>query len=166
LLIAGSDIPAGKAEEIPVTLCDVSATILDAVGARDAIEELQLPGASLLDLIASPPQDRAALSEMHSFCPNGVFMLRTRRHKYIHHVGAPPQLYDLEADPEELRDIAGDTANAATLRDMEARLRAMLDPEAVDARAKADQGRLIALHGGEAAIRGRERMAYTPPPAS
>ena len=74
---------------------------------------------------------------MHTNSPDGFFMLRTLRHKYVHYVGAPPQLFDLEADPEELHDLAGDPAHAALLREMEARLRAMLDPEAVDAEAEA-----------------------------
>lgn len=166
MLLAGPDVPAGAANATPVTLCDVAATILDAVGARDAISELGLPGASLLDLLAVPQPDRVALSEMHSFGPDGVFMLRTGRHKYIHHVHFPPQLYDLEADPEELHDLAGDPASAGLLRAMEQRLRGLLDPEAVDALAKADQAAMIARHGGEAVIRGRERMAYTPPPVA
>ena len=93
-------------------------------------------------------------------------MLRTPRWKYIHYVNAAPQLYDLVADPEELRDLAGDPAQAGVLAEMEARLRAMLDPAAVDDAAKQAQARMIAHHGGEAAIRAKERMAYTPPPAA
>jgi choline-sulfatase len=165
LILAGPDVPVGVCGT-PVTLCDLSATILDAVGARDAIAELGLPGGSLLDLAGAPVRDRAALSELHTYLPDGVFMLRTPRWKYVHYVGGPPQLFDLESDPEELRDLSGDAAHAPVLRDMEARLRATLNPEAVDAEAKAAQARMIAAHGGEAAVRARERAAYTPPPAA
>jgi choline-sulfatase len=163
MLIAGADVPRGVCAT-PVTLCDVSATILDAVGARDAIAELGLPGASLLDLAAQPTQDRAALSELHTYCPGGVFMLRTPRWKYVHYIGHAPQLFDMVSDPEELRDLSGDAAHAGVLRGMEARLRAMLDPEAVDAKAKRDQAAMIEKYGGEAVIRAKERAAYTPPP--
>jgi len=166
LIMAGPGVPKGSANGTPVTLCDVAATILDGLGARDAITTLDLPGTSLLDLAGRPDQDLAALSQLHTYCPDGVYMLRTRRHKYIHYVNAPPQLYDLEADPEELRDLAGDPAHAALLASLEARLRAMVDPEATDAAAKRDQAKMIARHGGEAAIRRKERMAYTPPPAA
>lgn len=166
LLIAGPDVPRGGNCPTPVTLCDVSATILDAVGARDAIAELDLPGASLLDLAAQPPQDRAALSQLHTYCPGGAFMIRTLRHKYVHYVGAPPQLFDLETDPEELHDLAADPASAALLQEMERRLRALVDPEATDSAARQSQAAMIAKHGGEAAIRQKERMAYTPPPVA
>jgi choline-sulfatase len=166
MIIAGPDVPGGAACPTPVTLLDLSATILDAVGAGDAIAELGLPGTSLLQLANAPPEDRAALSQLHTNTPDGFYMLRTLRHKYVHYVNAPPQLFDLEADPEELRDLAGDPAHASLLQQMEARLRAMLDPEAVDAEAKAAQAVMMERHGGEAAIRGRERMAYTPPPAA
>ena len=166
MIMAGPGVPQAAACRTPVTLVDLSATILDAVGARDAIDELGLPGASLLDLAPAPPQDRAALSQLHTNTPDGFYMLRTLRHKYVHYVNAPPQLFDLEADPEELHDLAGDPAHAALLAEMEARLRAELDPEAVDAEAKAAQAVMIERFGGEDAIRQRERMAYTPPPAA
>jgi len=165
LLMTGPDVPVGTVCATPVTLCDVSATILDAVGASDAIAELGLPGTSLLSLAGRPAQDRAALSEMHTYCPGGVFMLRTLRHKYVHYVGGPPQLFDLETDPEELHDLAGDPAHAALLGEMEARLRSMLDPETVDAEAVSAQAGKIAEHGGKERIQQKERMAYTPPPA-
>jgi choline-sulfatase len=166
MIIAGADVPAGHACPTPVTLLDLSATILDAVGEGDAIAAMGLPGTSLLDLAASPPRDLAALSQLHTNAPDGFYMLRTLRHKYVHYVNAPPQLFDMAADPEELHDLAADPAHAATLRALEARLRAMLDPDSVDAEAKAAQAAMMAHHGGEAAIRQREHAAYTPPPVA
>lgn len=166
LILAGPGVPAGAACGTPVTLCDLSATILDGVGARDAIGELGLPGASLLDLAGAPVRERLALSEFHTYGPDGITMLRSPRYKYVHYIGAPPQLFDLEADPEELNDLGRDNAHAPIRAEFERAMRAMLDPEAVDARAKADQARMIAHHGGEAAVRARERAAYTPPPAA
>ena len=43
----------------------------------------------------------------------GAFMLRFGKWKYCHYVGAPPQLFDLDADPEELVDVASDPRFAA-----------------------------------------------------
>lgn len=167
LILAGADVPAGAACPTPVTLLDLSATILDAVGAHDAIAELGLAGASLLDLANAPPQDRAALSEFHTYGPDAFTMLRTLRHKYVHYLnGPPPQLFDLAADPEELHDLGEDPAHAATRLALEARLRSLVDLEDADRRAKADQAAMIAHYGGDAAVRGRERMAFTPPPTA
>jgi choline-sulfatase len=166
MLLAGPDVPRGASCPTPVDLCDLSATILDAVGAGDAIAELGLAGTSLLDLAGSPPVDRVALSQFHTYGPDGQYMLRTLRHKYIHHVAMPPQLFDLEADPEELHDLGTDPAHAGLRATLEARLRGILDPEAVDRAAKADQATVIARHGGEEAIRKRERAAYTLPPSA
>ncbi len=160
LLLAGADVPVGAICRTPVTLCDVSATILDAVGVHDA----DLPGRSLLRLANAPAEDRAALSEFHTYGPDAFYMLRTLRHKYVHYVGAPPQLFDLEADPEELHDL-GTANSAADLRaGLEVRLRLLVDPEAADRAAKADQAATIALYGGEAAVRAKTPAAFTPPP--
>src|SRR5216683_282502 len=164
MLVAGKGVPAGAVCGTPVTLCDVSATILDAVGAPDAIAELDLPGASLLDLAGRPPKDRTVLSEFHTYGPDAFYMLRGLRHKYVYYVGAPPQLFDLEADPEELTDLGTDPAYAPQRAAFEARLRAILDPELVDQQAKTDQARMAERYGGFEMLRRREKMAFTPPP--
>jgi choline-sulfatase len=69
-------------------------------------------------------------------------------------------LFDLEADPEEAHDLAGDERHAPVLREFEATLRAMLDPEAIDRRAKDDQNALVARFGG------RERALSMGPPGA
>ncbi len=165
MIMTGPDVPHASCGT-PVTLCDLSATILDAVGAGDAAKEMGLPGVSLLDLAGKPTQDRAALSEFHTYGPDGMAMIRTPRWKYVRYIGAPPQLFDMEKDPEELSDLGEDPAHAAVRAMMEGRLRELVDLDDADRRAKADQAAMIAHYGGEAAIRARERMAYTPPPTA
>ena len=164
MLLSGADVPAGAACRTPVTLCDVSATILDAVGAGDAIAEHGLSGTSLLRLANAPAEDRAALSEFHTYGPDAFYMLRTLTHKYVHYVGAPPQLFDLEADPEELNDLGTANSAAETRASLEVRLREMVNPEEADRDAKADQAAMIALYGGEQVLRAKEPAAFTPPP--
>ena len=164
--LSGADVPAGGTSRAPVTLCDVSATILDSVGAADVIEAHGLPGTSLLRLTDAPPGDRAALSEFHTYGPDAFYMLRVDRYKYVHYVGAPPQLFDLHADPEELNDLGASNAMAATRATLDARLRSILDPEAVDRQAKADQAALVEQYGGEQVLRAKTPAAFTPPPAA
>jgi hypothetical protein len=56
-------------------------------------------------LWGQPPQNRTVLSEFHTYGPDAFYMLRELRHKYVYYLGAPHQLFDLEADPEELTDF-------------------------------------------------------------
>jgi choline-sulfatase len=93
-------------------------------------------------------------------------MLRVGKWKYCHYVGAPPQLFDLDADPEELTDIAGDPRFGATLAECERLLRAALDPEATDARAKRRQAELLALYGGREEGACARRPWVTPAPGT
>ena len=75
-----------------------------------------------------------------------------------------PELFDLEADPEELNELAAHPDYAATLALMEQELRQICDPEAVDAQAFTDQAALIASHGGRARALTRGAPGATPPP--
>jgi choline-sulfatase len=94
----------------------------------------------------------------------GAFMIREGRYKYVHYVAYPPQLFDLQADPEELRDLAGDPAFREVLVRCEAKLRSLIDPEAVDRRAKARQAEQLAAHGGRDAVIRRGDLGFSPPP--
>jgi choline-sulfatase len=70
-----------------------------------------------------------------------------------HYVGYSTELFDLQEDPGETRNLAEDEGHAAVRARLEAQLQAMIDPEAVDAQAKAAQAALIARWGGaEAAV--------------
>jgi choline-sulfatase len=109
-----------------------------------------LPGRSLFD-IAGAPYDpkRTVFSEYHAFaCPTAAFMLRNGRYKYNYYVGYQPELFDLSTDPEEEHNLADHPGLAAVVADLDAQLRRTLDPEATDARAKADQAALIERFGG------------------
>ena len=94
----------------------------------------------------------------------GAFMIREGHYKYVYYVGYPPQLFDLKPDPEVLVDL-GEVADFADIRARcEAKLRAVLDPESTDARAKARQQAQIARHGGRDAVIARGDLGYSPPP--
>ncbi|MEK9723470.1 MAG: sulfatase, partial [Rhodospirillaceae bacterium] len=84
--------------------------------------------------------------------------------KYVHYVGLPPQLFNLADDPEERQDLGVDPAHADIRRDLEVELRAVCDPDAVDARAKTDQAAVVERHGGRDAVVKRGGFGATPPP--
>ncbi len=93
-----------------------------------------------------------------------MYMLRNRRYKYVHYVGQRPQLFDLLADPDEWEDLAASPEHQPVVAAMETELRALLDPEAVDAQAKADQKAKVASLGGEEALRQRGSFENSPVP--
>jgi choline-sulfatase len=168
LILAGDGVPVGKVSATLTTLVDAYPSILDAVG-LSVDEAATLPGRSWFDLANAPDDpDRIAFSEYHaSGSPSGSFMIRRGRYKYIHYVGFAPELFDLKADPEELNNLAQDGVYADTVREFAGYLRAIVDPEDADRRAKAAQKALVESRGGpEAVMRNLVTTKnYTPVPA-
>jgi choline-sulfatase len=75
-------------------------------------------------------------------------------------------LFDLEADPCERNDLGRNSEYGQTVRECEARLRSIVDPEAADKLAREDQRRHIEKHGGSEAILKRGTFRYSPPPGA
>lgn len=140
LVLAGlPELPRGLRVETPVRTADVAPTILalldlpalDGVQGRSLVPLLQ-PDAAVPELVA--------YGEASYFTPTlGLPMLRYLRRgpwKYIHKVN--PELYDLQADPDEQHDLAGrHPERVADLRDELERLLAQApridtEQEAVD----------------------------------
>jgi choline-sulfatase len=167
LLLAGPGVPEGKVVGTPVSLVDVFPTMLEAVGASAAPEDVDLPGRSLLR-VANEPDDSARMvfAEYHAtHSSTAYYMLRRGRYKYVYYVGYPAQLFDVVGDPDEAHDLAGEPGQAALVADFERALREICDPEAVDAAARADQKRRIDAAGGlETVLKGGARFNYTPAP--
>lgn len=162
MIMAGPGVPVGVCATA-VSLLDLSKTIADQFGAP---LECASGGRSLREIAAAPDEaDRVVFSEYHAAgAVSGAFMVRKGRWKYNHYVGFAPELFDLEADPEELTDLAASEAHAGILADMEAELRRICDPEAVDEQAFADQARLIDNYGGREAALKMGAPGATPPP--
>lgn len=164
MILAGPGVPTASTCETPVSLIDCHATILDGLAVQhydDANDSR-----SLFELAVSAAEpERIVLGQYHAFAsPSGGFMLRKGRYKYHYYVGYPPELFDLLDDPEELHDLAGEPTHAATLAQMDALLRQRLNPEVVDAMAKADQAELIARFGGADAAMHAGAPGTTPVP--
>ena len=165
MLMCGPDIPNGKVVDTPVSLIDCYKTVLESLNMELDSEEEKLPGCSLWSLFDNPSEDRTVFSEYHAVgSKNAMYMLRNLQYKYIYHVGNRPQLFDIKSDPEEKVDLAEDSSYEPTLNFFKKELRKLLDPEAVDRKAKEDQKAKIESAGGESRVRQMGTFDNTPIP--
>jgi choline-sulfatase len=114
-------VPArrGQALAQPVELRDVLPTFLDAAGA--AFDEKRFDGRSLLRLVRGQAEGwREYIDMEHDICyakENHWNALTDGRTKYIYHAATgEQQLFDLERDRGELKDLAAEPEHAATLK--------------------------------------------------
>ncbi len=164
-LMAGPDVPAGKVVETPVSLVDSFPTILEAVGAQQTEDDAELPGESLWSIAREEDRDRTVFSEYHAIgAQHGAYMLRNRQYKYIYHVNNPSQLFDTIDDPEECHDLAQSPEHREVIENFERELRDLIDPEAMDTRAKTSQREMIEFLGGEEAVIHRGAFDNSPVP--
>ena len=108
LLVSGPGIAPHRTESTPVELVDLFPTFCDWAGVDPPPG---LDGESLVPLLDGRPEQRrkkVARSELLGEKTEVQFrMARDQRWKYVEFPHAPPRLFDLEEDPDELRDLAG-----------------------------------------------------------
>ena len=128
-------------------------------------DDCELPGMALTDVIRTPDPLRPVFSEYHDWCSiTGMFMLRKGDWKLVKYPGYASQLFDLGSDPHEALDLGSSPDHRHVVALMEAELGKIVDAEALNARAFADQARKIDRYGGREAILKAEDLGYTPPP--
>jgi choline-sulfatase len=168
LLISGPGIPAGQVVEQIVSHVDLFPTIVESLGATVGEESEAQLGTSLWPAMTGTESERLGFGEYHAACSRrGSFFLRRGNDKLIYHAGMPRELFDLEADPHETKDRLAGTPTAAVIKvadELEALLREICDPDATDARARADQQRRTEEFGGNAEILKLGIFTRTPPP--
>ncbi len=126
-----------------------------------------LPGASLFEIVRGTAPRRTVMSEYHAAgAVTGAFLVRQGPFKYVHYVGLPPQLFDLDNDPEERRDLGQDPGYRGVIADCEAALRRVVDPDRADALARADQNARIAAFGGRDKVLAHGSFGYSPTPGT
>lgn len=131
LMMAGPGVAArGAASRRVVEFLDVYPTLAALTGLTPPIG---LHGRSLVPLLHDPqtPWDHAAVTQVRRGAMPGAFMgysLRTERWRYTEwDEGARgTELYDEDADPDELRNVAADPANRDVVTTLQQRLRRMV----------------------------------------
>jgi choline-sulfatase len=162
LIVAGEGIPKGEVRTTTTSLLDSYQTVMDGTGLDLNDEESDLDGQSWFELANSNDDpERIVFSEYHAAqSPSGAFMLRKGKYKLNYYVDYEPELFDLEADPEETTNLAGNINYAPIVAEYEGYLRDICDPEKVDREAKDDQNALIEKFGG------REKALHTGTPGA
>jgi choline-sulfatase len=120
LMLRGPGLPAGLRVRSRVSLLDLAATLVDLAGAH------ALPGASLRRFARDPGDDaQAGRFYAETLAPRldfGWSDLRSWQEGRFKYIRAPrPELYDLDADPEETRNLVESSPEVA------AKLRQALD---------------------------------------
>lgn len=163
LIIAGEGVSKGAVEDACVSQIDVCKTVADAVGLSPDATSASVHSRSLLRGV---PRDRVVMSEYHTIGSRaGVFMVQNRDYKYVYYCDHPPELFDLQADPGELVNLASDPAHLELANQWHSKLLGFCDPVDVNARALRRQKELIEYYGGDQAIRsGQPIGGYTPAP--
>lgn len=166
LIMAGPDVPRGRMVNQIASHVDLFPTLLEGLGVPATPADERLPGVSLWPAIQGHETERLGFAEYHALgSKSGAFMLREGTDKLIYHVGMPAQLFDLAADPDERHDLVAEGRGHERAMDLERTLRTLVDPEAADASAKADQrARASELGGKDAILARRSGFVYSPAP--
>ena len=102
----------------PVSQLDLALTLAEIAGAEPAAAGFA--GSSLLPALGGGDAPDATVTS--EYLAEGVtapaVMVRRGRHKLIRCPGDPDLLYDLDADPRELNDLAGDASRARVREEM------------------------------------------------
>lgn len=117
-IVSHPDFPGGRRVQQNVSLVDLFPTLVDFASGEepDPVVAPRLDGRSVRPLLEDRTDDwhdTVYAEYMGEGAAGPVLMVRRGRYKYVHSDGEagepadPPQLFDLEADPDELEDLAG-----------------------------------------------------------
>lgn len=163
LTLTGPGIGAGV-NETPVSLVDIAATVESFVVGEYCRPEQGWKSRPLQDFVESAEANRVVISEYHDGgSPTGFFMLRKGDWKLVYFAeNNPALLFNMEKDPQELVNLAGESEFTAVKQNMIESLHDILDPEKVNALAFADQNKMIDKLGGLETIREMQSFNHTP----
>ena len=139
LMIASPEMAPGRIDA-PVSTIDVTPTLCDLAGIDLAEIAPWTTGESLLPLSRGQERDTPVAMEYAaegSYAP--LVCLRYGKWKYTRCALDPDQLFDLEADPHELTNLAEVPAHQGTLMQLRAKSEARWDLAQFDARVRKSQ---------------------------
>jgi choline-sulfatase len=125
---------AGRRVSAPVSLMDLVPTLLDWARYPEA-DRLPMDAVSLAGLTETgagplrPIFSEYHVEKVHAPC----FMVRLGKYKYIYIHGHDSQLFDLEADPDEWHNLAGQASTAGLQAELHALILSRFDPDQVAA---------------------------------
>ncbi|MCA1963262.1 MAG: sulfatase-like hydrolase/transferase, partial [Prosthecobacter sp.] len=118
LILAGPGVAAGQVCERVVELLDLYPTLLEHTGLKSP---RVMDGESFAKLLKNPamPHDDPALTSVQNYAFHSGVAVRTAFASLMRWGREAAELYNLQTDPHELRNLAGDKAMASALRKME-----------------------------------------------
>lgn len=142
---------AGQTESAFTGTCDLYSTILDYAGYSGPDRDRD--GTSLRPLLegAAPDWRDAIVTEGHGldFLQHSQRALRWGRWKYVFNAGGPDELYDLEADAHEMRNLVFETSAKDDLHAAREKLDAWMAAHRDGLRERFRRLRLIEHNGSE-----------------
>ncbi len=132
MIFAGPGVVQGSAANA-CSLVDLLPTFLDVAGGGPEMLGEPIDGRTLMPVARGAPaaEDEAIGEYCAEMTPWPVFMIRRGRLKYIHCDVDPPQLYDLDADPDERVNLADHPNYAKAAHDFAAEVAARWDSAAL-----------------------------------
>jgi choline-sulfatase len=141
LMIAAPDLSPGRVDA-PVSTLDVLPTVAEIAGIDLGEIMPWTDGESLVGF--APSSNRVAPVRMEYAAEAAhapLVALRLGKWKYIHCETDPPLLFDLEADPHELTNLAADPAHAEVAESFARKVAGFWDIAAYDAEVRQSQAR-------------------------
>jgi choline-sulfatase len=131
----------------PVSTMDLLPTLVGLASDGDMSGIVgPLDGRSLLPhLSGQPGHDEVAAEYLAEGAIAPIVMIRRGQHKFIHSPADPDQLFDLESDPHELANLAGDPASAGLIEGFRRDIAARWDLEKLDREVRQSQQRRLTV---------------------